>query len=305
MKKAYISLDTENLPEGPKKASLGNMVVLHDSFEHPIRWEHAETTDYMNAPIKLASTMTLFFCLEGEVEMQCEGRSYFIRKNDVSFNKGGLFGEVKHISRDLQFALVAMNEDFYCPILNKFDQAIMQRILIKTSICSLSQECVNECVTLYKLLKERIKHHGKDALQKDIVRSYLQTLTFNVYSQFKMSMNQPYEAEKQLNRQQDVFNQFMELLQKYYITERKISFYADQLNITPRYLSRIINEVSGHFASDQIDFFVIAEAKQLLRSKEYTVLQVSEMLNFTSQSLFGRYFKKFTGYTPKEYQNLK
>ena len=49
----------------------------------------------------------------------------------------------------------------------------------------------------------------------------------------------------------------------------------------------------------------MAEAKQLLRSKEYTILQISEMLNFTSQSLFGRYFKKFTGYTPKEYQSIK
>lgn len=49
---------------------------------------------------------------------------------------------------------------------------------------------------------------------------------------------------------------------------------------------------------------VIVEAKQLLRNKKYTVLQVSEMLNFTSQSLFGRYFKKFTGQSPKEYQNI-
>ena len=64
-----------------------------------------------------------------------------------------------------------------------------------------------------------------------------------------------------------------------------------KLCVTPRYLSRVINDVSGHFANDHIDLFVIAEAKQLLRNKKYTVLQQSEMLNFTSQSLFGRYFK--------------
>ena len=97
----------------------------------------------------------------------------------------------------------------------------------------------------------------------------------------------------------------MEDVQKYYKHERNINFYADLLCITPKYLSKLIYKVSGYYAGDHIDHYVIAEAKQLVRSRNFSIMQISEMLNFTSQSYFGRYFKKATGYSPMQYQELK
>jgi AraC-like DNA-binding protein len=66
----------------------------------------------------------------------------------------------------------------------------------------------------------------------------------------------------------------------------------------------VVRAQSGHTASEHIDNFIITEAKQLIRSKQYTILQISEMLNFTCQSFFGRYFKKHTGFSPTAYQQL-
>lgn len=249
--------------------------------------------------------MMFFFCLEGKVDLQGSMQQCHMKKNDVVFAKSGLFGEVNHMSRDIKFALVVMSEEFYFPIFNGFDTSVIQKKLITDPICSLPEYCMHECMTLYSLIKDRLNNHREDALLEEIIKGYLQALTFNVYSQYKMSSDRN-NKEKQptLTRQRDTFNRFMELLQENYTQERNVNYYADKLCITPRYLSRIIHSVSGHFASDHIDLFVIAEAKQLLRSKKYTILQVSEMLNFTSQSLFGRYFKKFTGYSPKQYQSM-
>lgn len=305
MKDPYIVLDSKTLPQQPNVAVLGNSLILHDNFERSIRWNHAETTDFMNYPIKLSSTMMFFFCLEGEVHLRGSMQECHMKKNDVVFAKSGLFGEVNHISRDIKFALVVMSEEFYFPIFSGFDTSVLQKKLLTNPIRSLPEYSMNECITLYNLIRGRLNNHSEDALQEEIIKGYLQALTFNVYSQYKMASERTSkEKQPKLTRQQEIFNHFMELLQENYTQERNTNFYADKLCITPRYLSRIIYSVSGHFASDHIDLFVVAEAKQLLRSKKYTILQVSEMLNFTSQSLFGRYFKKFTGYSPKQYQAI-
>jgi AraC-like DNA-binding protein len=297
-------MDLNTLPGYPTVASLGNSLVLHDNFEKKIRWNHAEVTDFRDCPIKLSSTMILFFCLEGEVYLRQNMQECRMKKNDVIFAKNSLFGEVNYMSSNIRFVLVAMNEEFYYPIFNSFDMSALQKHLVMNPICSLPEYGINECITLYNMLKNRLSNHSNDMAQEAIVKGYLQALTFNVYSQYMMAEKHNKEKPPKFTRQQDRFNRFMELLQENYIQERNINYYAEKLCITPRYLSRTIYSVSGHFASDHIDFFVVAEAKQLLRSKKYTILQVSEMLNFTSQSLFGRYFKKFTGYSPKQYQDM-
>ena len=296
-------MEAIHFPEQPTTASLGYQLILHDSLEREIHWEGTETTDYAGQNIKLQNTMTMFFCLEGKVKLEVGTEIHSMQSGSVQFSKSGLFGKVKSMSRDLKYFLIIMNEKFYYPIFSSINMSTLQKELSTHPICQLSQQRVEECLSLYKMLKQRLNHHADDELQELIVKGYLQALTFNVYSAYLNASKQE-ETSKQ-SRQQDLFNRFMVLLQENYMQERGIKFYADKLFITPRYLSRIINEVSGHFASEHIDLFVIAEAKQLIRSKQYTILQVSEMLNFTSPSFFGRYFKKFTGYTPKQYQELE
>lgn len=88
-----------------------------------------------------------------------------------------------------------------------------------------------------------------------------------------------------------------------YTKERSVSYYADRLCVTPKYLSQVIHKVSGRFAGDWITDFVILEAKALLKSRKYTIQQVSDKLNFANQSFFGKYFKENVGCSPSKYQN--
>ena len=56
--------------------------------------------------------------------------------------------------------------------------------------------------------------------------------------------------------------------------------------------------------SEWIERYVILEAKAMLRSSNLTVQQISDELYFPSQSFFGKYFKKSTGMSPKEFRNM-
>ena len=98
---------------------------------------------------------------------------------------------------------------------------------------------------------------------------------------------------------------FMQLLKEHYVSERNIGFYADKLCLSPKYLSQMVLAASGRHVKDWVRDYVILEAKALLRSRQYTVSQVSDMLNFPNQSFFGVYFKKAVGCSPSAYQSME
>ncbi|KAA6344491.1 Arabinose operon regulatory protein [termite gut metagenome] len=71
-----------------------------------------------------------------------------------------------------------------------------------------------------------------------------------------------------------------------------MEFYANKLCITPKHLSKVIKESSDRSAIEWIDSYVMLEAKALLKSTNMTIQQISDELNFPSQTFFGKYFKR-------------
>ena len=108
-------------------------------------------------------------------------------------------------------------------------------------------------------------------------------------------------SPKSLNR---LTEKFLSLVQLHFKKERFLDFYASQLEVSTKHLSRTVKEATGFSAVDWIDRFVILEAKVLLKSTTLSIQQISDELNFASQSFFGKYFKKHTGRSPKEFRNV-
>lgn len=101
---------------------------------------------------------------------------------------------------------------------------------------------------------------------------------------------------------EQVTDDFFKLLHMHYRKERKPEFYAEKLNLSPRYLSQIVKRVTGHTVYFWVCEFVVKEAKIMLQSRELSVSQVSDELNFPNSSYFARYFRKYTGMSPLEYR---
>lgn len=95
---------------------------------------------------------------------------------------------------------------------------------------------------------------------------------------------------------------FLSLVRDNFKTERFLYFYSSRLGITPKHLSRTISAHTGISAVDWITRYVIIEAKVLLRLTSMSINDISEHLNFPSQSFFGKYFKRYTGESPTEYR---
>lgn len=81
-----------------------------------------------------------------------------------------------------------------------------------------------------------------------------------------------------------------------------MSFYAKQLGITPKYLSKVIKDVSGRSAKDWIVEYTLLEIKSLLNNTALNIQEITLDTHFSSQASLGRFFKKHTGQSPSEYR---
>lgn len=138
---------------------------------------------------------------------------------------------------------------------------------------------------------------------KPFPKTVLQSLISALFHQIEYFKLKRQEGEKtRYTRQEEVFNRFLELVNNYAIRERNVSFYADRLYLTPRYLSTLIRQTSGRTVMEWINEAVLQEAKLLLRHSDKLVYQVSDELNFPNASFFCKFFRRLTGKTPNEYK---
>jgi AraC family transcriptional activator of pobA len=135
--------------------------------------------------------------------------------------------------------------------------------------------------------------------EAEIVRSYFFALIYEIDAHHKNFFTVP----SNLAIRYPVFAKFRQLLNQYYVTEHKLDFYAQRLHVQPKSLSATVKRQTGKSAGKWIDEAIALEAKVLLQNKTLTVSQVSNMLDFADQSVFGKFFKAQTGLSPVGYRN--
>ena len=140
-----------------------------------------------------------------------------------------------------------------------------------------------------------------NSFRTQIFKNFIQNFILDFYDKTQHLFLQ--KKTEGINRQEEIFKRFIQLIHKHCTTQREVSFYAAELFITPRYLSTIVQNVSGNTAKSIIDRHVILEIKALLQSTSLSIQEISNRLSFPDQSFFGRYFKKHTGKSPLQYRN--
>ncbi|WP_169725054.1 helix-turn-helix domain-containing protein [Algoriphagus terrigena] len=96
--------------------------------------------------------------------------------------------------------------------------------------------------------------------------------------------------------------QFRKLVAEQYREHKAVAFYASSLNITPDYLSEVLQCQLGKSAKKFIDEFVAFEAKSLLKQTPLSIQEICYFLGYEDASSFTKIFKKQTGTTPSSYR---
>ncbi|MBO7129778.1 MAG: helix-turn-helix domain-containing protein [Prevotella sp.] len=105
------------------------------------------------------------------------------------------------------------------------------------------------------------------------------------------------------SREQTIFDRFIQLVTLHCTEHHQISYYAERMCLTERYLSTVIRQTSGTTAKDWIDRALITRIKIELRHTDKSAAQIAEEMHFANPSFFSKYFRRLTGMTPLDYKN--
>lgn len=153
--------------------------------------------------------------------------------------------------------------------------------------------------TLYGLMRETLDDREL-SYREAIIRNYMHIMFYHMCSDF--FDEESYPDMPVPSRRDELLLQFTKMVSENYKEHRKVSYYADKMCLTPKYLSTIVYEVGGRYARDIIAEFVICEAKRCLLNTSMTVQEISDYLHFSCQSFFGKYFREHTGMSPQAYR---
>lgn len=259
---------------------------------------------FTGGPIRFDG-MSWLLCFEGRMDIEVNLTPASLTTNSIAVTRPGSFVEVKGIDWEkLDCYMLFVSRKFLRDV--NFDINILGSLPPPPKTTS-------EDPVMYispaeaKLLRDyyEILHHNSSnsdtIYSKAIARSVIAALTYQLMQIVSRKLP-AVDPNRQRSRRSAYVSDFVRLVHDHHRKERSVSFYADKLFISPKYLSLIIKESLGRSAAEIIDEYVILEAKNMLRFSGKNIQQVSYELNFPNQSSFGKYFKHLVGMSPSEYQ---
>lgn len=291
-------LDISHLTEMDMVSFIKGEIVLSDNMEIPFS-EPLEQLPQNDFPVQAGMSMVLF-CLQGELHVRISLKEYTLRPDMFCVIITGMIFEVLSISNDFRGFMIATRTNFM-PVTEKTTQVMSFYKCLQSRHCFVLEEKeVMVFVGVYHSIKATLQELDHP-YRIPMLQSYVQIL---YYRMLPIVLKEEESRSKYSHtRQEEIFQRFIGEVEKHYRKERSVKFYADLLCIFPKYLSTVIYKISQQLAGEWIDAYVILEAKTLLKSGRLTIQQISEQLNFSNQSFFGKFFKRCAGMSPKEYIN--
>lgn len=276
----------------PADHRIGDDILLIDN-SHTMRAELSSD----NEPFRIDMTMAIIY-EQGSADLKINMRDYHIEAPAVLLVLNDQIYQSAGHSEDLRSKVILMSRSFSDSLFANSGEILpLKSSIMKNPVMKIENE-ENVFGQFFQLL-QNIAASPRQEFKIESAR-HLTLSMFYGYSHLKHEVN---EVKSTNSRQEEIFTKFTELLERHHKKEREIAFYADKMCMTSKHLSQVIKDYTGKTALGIIEEYVISEAKSMLLSTTMSIQQISDELNFPSQSVFGKYFKRVTGISPSEYRN--
>lgn len=269
------------------------------SFYSNLNKEQIEKYKY---PARL-NTGLFMIILKGRCEMSINLENYIITEESIVTVFPNSIIQLNNYSDGFDAYYLVMIPGY----MNNIDliQSIMPHLstIMDNPVLNIESKKDRDLFLDYCKIFQRIYERQQPNPATEIIQGLMSTLIHGLLRAWEIKKNnKPEDGIGKRSRKKAISHQFIQCLLKYYREERVVSFYADKLCISSKYLSAVIKDVRGKSVLALINEAVILDAKAHLKNSNLTILQISDTLNFANPSSFAKYFKKHTSMTPKEYR---
>ena len=258
------------------------------------------STDFhaMNAP-ELSDTCMHLLCTAGEGSFVFNERCYHIVKNDLVVIP--MPARVSNIAAhaNMRVEWFAADYKFLQNLLPSNNYSIGGSITLNQNpVVPLTDDQARHLLCDFHRIRERMNDRHLQ-FYRELMGSLCLTMIYDIFEPHALRD----ATATHTDRTAYIVKQLMTLLATGISrTERDVSYYAERLNVSPKYLSATIKRVTGHSVTSYIDRHTVPILKGYLDDERLSLTQIADQMNFASLSYFSRYCTKHLGKSPSEYR---
>ena len=241
----------------------------------------------------------LALCTNGKAQYSVDTRERQVTAGDaIIINEGQVVSNCM-FSRDCNGIAIMMSYDFFREIISDIHELSSLFLFSRTHpVFHLHKNETKTLLEYFYLIQEKVEettHHFRRELVTSLIKSLIYDMSNAIYRIQQLGNGKKTRAES-------IFTEFIKLVEQNFREERRVSWYAEQLCITPKYLSETIKVISKRTPNEWIDNYVILEMRVLLKNSTLSIKEIAQTMHFPNQSFLGKYFKEHVGMSPSEYR---
>lgn len=285
-----VSLD--RLRESHEIPSIGDDLLL---------FEDIQMLPQLDEPRRM-NCIIIGICTDGEGGYTLNESKHSIKPGDVLIlTEGQIVNEI-WMSDDAKGYAMLISRSFIDEIFKELRDVSSLFLLAREHpvfpLNSNEQDKVKEFV---EIVKERLLFDDY-RFKKEVVRLLIIAMIYDIGTAIMRVMEKEGTEPANSSKAKRCFVKFIQLVEQNFRSERRVSWYANQMGLTPKYLSEIISTTSKRTPNDWIDKYVTTEIRNQLSNTNKKISEIAEDLNFPSQSFLGKYFRENVGMSPSEYR---
>jgi len=287
MRQEEISLQTLTDNENIQVGYSDNDIVIVDNIQKFAEFNAAHVA--MNA---------IAICTQGKIHGILNGHAIELHKNQVAIIPQNVIISDPMISPDLDLkAMFFTNrilQSFLREKINVWNDVVYVH---RMHVVTMENADLQFYTNFYEMLCLCFKQPTNHPFRTDVIQSLLRGAILELCGTIKQRMLTK-ETSIDTRTTNNHFQHFLLLLHSTEVKHRAVEWYANELCISPKYLSALCKKHSGKTANEWITEHVLEDIRYYLKQTDYSIKQICDLLGFPNTSFFGKYVKEHFGQTP-------
>ena len=239
-------------------------------------------------------------CTQGEATISLNAMVHTFKKDSCFLLLDAMFFKVTTCTNNFQMEQFAFSIRYFNEVYSSIDNKTYDLLQYCAPDIASTEAMKMMNLTLDNLKQSALQpanpYHQKIALHLVLCFVYQQAQLISLHRESHVINSSNYAAA--------LIDKFFILCHAEHLQHRQVEYYAEQLNISVRYLQKIIKEAMNSSPKQIIDYYITGSAKRLLLTTALSNQQIADQLNFPDQTTFGQFFKRNTGMPPSDFRRL-
>lgn len=237
-------------------------------------------------------------CIRGRMQAEVNGRVMTVEQRQVAIARPNDVVENYMLSPDFEGAALCMSQTRLLEQISDTELWNKAFFFLDSPIISVSEQSLGILRLYGELINAKLRMPRTD-FQRQSILSIVKAALYEVLDNLDTShIDVPAKSSV---RQSDVlFKRFVSLMAGLQVKPRSVTWYAEQLCVSPKHLSTVCKNVSAKTAFEWINGYVMIDIRHMLKDSDKSIKEVAEALDFPNISFFGKYCRAHFGVSPME-----